>query len=94
MFKKQKQSSQQQQQQQQQKTTTKPFSWIYALSSDCNDTLSICLSSGKNIYSLEFCRYSFLNQQCKILFAQAINISDGQVKYVVFLQLIHPPHGK
>lgn len=48
----------------------------------------------KNIYSLEFSGYSYLNQQCKILFAQAINIFDGQVKYVVFLQFIHPPHGK
>lgn len=48
----------------------------------------------KNIYSLEFSRYRYLNQQCKILFAQAINIFDGQVKYVVFLQLVHPPHGK
>lgn len=48
----------------------------------------------KNIYSLEFSRKSYLNQQCKILFAQAINIFDGQVKYVVFLQLVHLPHGK
>lgn len=49
----------------------------------------------KNIYSVEFSGYSYLNQQCKILFAQAINFFDGQVKYVgFFFQFIHSPHSK
>lgn len=73
-----------------------PLFLIHILNYDCNNSLYQYCDECKNIYLVDFSEYSSLNQQCKILFAQAINFFDGHVKYVgLFLfHFMHPPHGK